>query len=115
MLFRSKAYLVERNRLRMAVRCLPWSWLIRAPFASLIRYGHHLGALRGERSRTAGFVKQHPAWLLPWLVLKAHLALLRDFPRLLAERRRVLRRISGRVFAERLRAHRISLREVASQ
>jgi GT2 family glycosyltransferase len=110
-----KAYLVERNRLRMAVRCLPWPWLVRAPFASVIRYVHHLGALRGERSRASGFVRQHPAWLLPWLVLKAHLALLRDFPRLLAERRRVLRRISGRVFTERLRAHRISLREVASQ
>ncbi len=110
-----KAYLVERNRLRMAVRCLPWSWLLRAPFASLVRYLHHLGALRGERSRTAGFVREHSVWQLPWLVVKAHLALLRDLPRLLMQRRRVRRRISGRAFAERLRAHRISLREVASQ
>lgn len=111
----AKAYLVERNRLRMAVRCLPASWLWRLPFASLARYCHHLGALRARRGKAAVFVQSQPAWLLPWLVLKAHLALIRDLPRLWRARLGVVRRLSAREFAARLRAHRISLREVAWQ
>lgn len=110
-----KAYLVERNRLRVAVRCLPWRWLWRVPFAGLLRYLFHLQSLRSGRGKAGAFARQHPAWLLPWLVLKAHLALLRDLPRLLLERRRVLRRLSPREFSARLNAHRISLREVAAQ
>ncbi len=109
-----KAYLVERNRLRLAVRCLPWTWLLRAPLASAYRYLLHVFAIRGT-SRSAEFTAKHPWWLLPWLVLKAHLALLRDLPRLLGERWRVRRRIPAREFARRLRAHRIPLREVATQ
>jgi GT2 family glycosyltransferase len=109
-----KAYLVERSRLRVAVRCLPWSWLARAPLASVARYWHHVRALRGQ-SRAAAFARRHPAWLLPWLVVKAHLALLRDLPALLRQRRRVVRRLAPREFAARLRAFRIPLREVAAQ
>jgi GT2 family glycosyltransferase len=110
-----KGYLVERNRLRLAVRCLPWSWLVRAPFASMIRYFHHLGMLTAGKGKAGAFVRQNPAWLLPWLVVKAHLALLRDLPRLLRERRRIPHRIPSREFAARLRGHRIPLREVAAQ
>lgn len=111
----AKAYLVERNRLRMAVRCLPAAWLWRLPFASLARYCHHLGAVLERRGKAAEFARSHPVWLLPWLALKAHLALFRDLPGLWSARRRVTRRLSAREFAARLRAHRISLREVALQ
>lgn len=110
-----KAYLVERNRLRMALRCLPWAWLAWLPPASLWRYACHAMALGTGRGKTGAFARQHPAWLLPWLALKAHLALLRDLPGLLRQRRRVLRRIPAREFTARLRAHRIALREVAAQ
>jgi len=110
-----KAFLVERNRLRLAVRCLPASWLALAPWAALVRYIHHLHALLVQRGKASAFAQRNPAWLLPWLVLKAHLALLRDLPRLWRERRRVMRRIQAREFAARLRRHRIPLREVATQ
>ena len=110
-----KAYLVERNRLRLAVRCLPVSWLAAAPFASCARYfWHAVAALRG-RGKAAEFARQDSAWKLPWLVLKAHIDLFAELPRLVRERRALLRRVSAAEFAARLRRHLVSLREVASQ
>lgn len=110
-----KAYLVERNRLRMAVRCLPMSWLLRLPWASALRYGYHFLAMASGRGSAGAFARGNSPWQLPWLVVKAHLALLRDLPSLWTQRRRVTRRISARALSARLRAHRVSLREVADQ
>jgi hypothetical protein len=36
-----KAFLVERNRARLAAVHLPWSWLLRAPVATTARYIDH--------------------------------------------------------------------------
>lgn len=110
-----KAYLVERNRLRMAVRCLPGWWLLRLPWASALRYGYHFLAMASGRGSAGAFARSNSPWRLPWLVMKAHLALLRDLPRLWAQRRGVARRISAREFSARLREHRVPLREVAAQ
>lgn len=110
-----KAYLVERNRLRVVARCLPWTWALRAPFASAVRYfWHAVFALRGT-GKAGEFVRGASPLSLPWIVVKAHLALLASLPRLLRERRAILRRVAPRAFSARLQRHRIPLREVAAQ
>lgn len=82
-----KAYLVERNRLRLAVRNFPWSWLLRVPFASLARYFWHLESLRSGRGKAADFIASGEApGKLVWYVVKAHLSLLKRLPRLLGQR-----------------------------
>lgn len=110
-----KAYLVERNRLRMVLKCFPLGWLLAAPFASGWRYLLHLAALLSGRGKAAEFrLAGQPAWQLAWFVLKAHLSLFFALPRLLAARRSVRRRIPARAMSALLRRHLISLREVAS-
>jgi GT2 family glycosyltransferase len=110
-----KAYLVERNRLRLVVRNFPASWVMLAPLYSLARYLFHLAALLTGRGKAGEFTAS--PWLLPWFVLKAHLVLLRDLPRLLRERAAIARtrKRTPREFAALLRAHLITLRKVAAQ
>ena len=112
-----KAYYVERNRLYTAIRNIPFSILIRAPFASLARYLWHAFSLLEKRGKAAEFQQAgYSAALLPWLVLRAHLSALVHLPRLLAARRRIraTARLTPREFQELLAAHSIALRQVAA-
>jgi GT2 family glycosyltransferase len=108
-----KAYLVERNRLALAVKCLPFSMLIAAPFAALERYWWHW-RLPGVAQE---FRRDSNAFTLIWIVCKAHLALFIELPWRLRDRWRTRRaaRISSAEFTALARRFRISPREVASQ
>lgn len=112
-----KAWFVERNRLRLCVRCLPLSWLAVVPFFASVRYAWHLIAMLEGRGKAAEFRQGGGSgWQLPWLVLKAHAALLGALPLLLRQRASIsrTRNVSPRNFAALLRRHSISLRSVAS-
>ncbi len=112
-----KAYYVERNRLYTVIRNFPLAMLIRAPFASLARYFWHLISLTEGRGKAAEYRQAgHSAVLLPFLVLRAHLAMLWRLPRLLAERRaiRAKARLSAREFEALLAEHSIGVRQVAA-
>jgi GT2 family glycosyltransferase len=112
-----KAYYVERNRLYTAIKNLPLAMLFRAPCVSLARYFWHLVSLIEGRGKTAEFRQAgHSAALLPFLVLRAHVAALFRLPRLLQQRRRIQRsaRLSTREFRALLAAHSIPVREVAA-
>lgn len=110
-----KAYLVERNRLRVAIRCFPVAWLLVAPLFSLGRYFWHVFYLLAGRGKAAEFARHTPAPALAWYVTKAHLVALRDLPDLLRQRRSIFRRVHAVEIRRLLRLHLISLREVASQ
>ncbi len=113
----AKAWFVERNRLRLCVRCLPLSWLAAVPFYALVRYGWHLAAMLAGQGKAAEFRQAGGSgWHLPWLVLKAHGALLAALPRLLRQRAFIARtrKLTPRQFATLLKSHSISLRSVAS-
>ena len=112
-----KAYYVERNRLYTALKNFPARTLWCVPVASCTRYFWHLIALAGGLGRTGEFRDAgHDVWLLPFLVLRAHLAALFRLPGLLAERRRIraARKLTPLEFERLAKAHAISLREVAS-
>ena len=112
-----KAWLVERNRLRVAVKNLPMPMLAVAPLYSMTRYFWHavfmgLGAGKTAEFRAGG----GSALQLPWIVLRANLDLLSSLPRLLRQRREIRRtaRLSSKQFTKLLRSHRISSRQVAA-
>lgn len=112
-----KAYYVERNRLYTIVKNFPARMLWGAPFASVARYFWHLAALTSGRGITAEYRDEgHSAAMLPWLVLRANLAVLFRMPGLLAARRRVrtTRRITASEFRALLERHSITVRQVAS-
>jgi GT2 family glycosyltransferase len=112
-----KAYYVERNRLYTILKNFPTRMLWPAPFASLARYFWHLTAIVAGRGKAAEYRQEgHSAIMLPWLVIRAHLAAVFRLPALLAARRRVraTRRISSTEFQALLERHSITVRQVAT-
>jgi GT2 family glycosyltransferase len=113
-----KAYLVERNRLRLTVRVLPAGWLLASPAHAALRYFWHAALMARGRGKAAEFRQDGgAAWRLPWLVLKAHLALAAALPRLLTERRAIARtrRRTAAEFTCLLKEYAIGVRQVAAQ
>jgi GT2 family glycosyltransferase len=112
-----KAWLVERNRLRVAVKNLPLSMLAAAPWYSLARYFWHAVYMKRGSGKSAEFREGGGSALqLPWIVLRSNLDLFSSLPRLLRERREIQRtaRLSPKQFVKLVRSHRISPREVAA-
>ena len=113
-----KAYLVERNRLRLAAKTFPANMLWRVPGAALVRYLGHLASIGSGAGAAHEFSRSSGGPLtLAWYVLKAHLALLPALPSLLAARRRIRAqaRITPGQFRALARRFSIAPREVASQ
>jgi GT2 family glycosyltransferase len=112
-----KAYYVERNRLYTVIKNFPARLLWRAPLATAARYFWHLVSIVSGHGKAAEFRDSgYSAAMLPFLVLRAHASMLLRLPRLLRERRRVMRMrsTSAGEFARLLARHSISVREVAS-
>lgn len=112
-----KAYLVERNRLFVLAKNYPAAMLLCAPFFTLARYFWHAVSVARGRGAAARFqAAGHGALKLTFYVVKAHLALCLNLPRLWRKRRDVRRRarISAAEFRQVIRRHFISPREVAS-
>ncbi|MBJ92894.1 MAG: hypothetical protein CMP23_00305 [Rickettsiales bacterium] len=113
-----KVFLVERNRVRVAITHLPRRWLLSAPLWTVARFG--VLALQGSRGQ--GLVGSFSLWqqaLLPVTLLAASGASLLAVPGSLARRRGMARMVraaggldDGR-WAALLRSHRVSLSELA--
>ena len=111
-----KAYLVERNRIALALKTFPADMLFRAFLAQFVRYFWHMAMLLRGSGKSAEFRDQgHGVAWLAWFVLRAHLAAFRALPRLWRQRRaiRASARIPASRFRELARRHSISLRRVA--
>jgi len=111
-----KAYYVERNRLFLVVKNFPLCSLLIAPFVAAVRYCWHIIFLMQGKGAAAQFTSESGAgWRLPFLVLQAHVATLRELPRLLRQRREIRAgaRIADGAFRQMLRHHSISPRDVA--
>jgi GT2 family glycosyltransferase len=114
-----KAYYVERNRLMLAVKNLPFRMLLVAPFYSLARYfWHALYAIGGRGKaaefRSGGSALGLPFLALPFYVLRAGFALIPHLPRLWRARRRMKRRLNSTQFRRLVRAYSIGPRQVAA-
>jgi GT2 family glycosyltransferase len=110
-----KAYYVERNRLFLAVKNLPFGDLLLAPFYSMARYFWHVVFALEGRGKAADFQRAgNSGRQLPVLVLRAHLALLARFPTLWKERRKMKRRFTPKQFRRLIRRFSISPRQVAA-
>ena len=105
-----KVMLVERNRARVAITHLPWSWLFASPWWTFRR---HLSLGRGLASGT-GLASSWVGWrrpLLPVVVLAAHAASMLDVPGSLRRRRA----LGGGIGASELEAARIGLDGLCSR
>lgn len=111
-----KAYYVERNRLFLVVKNYPLRLLLWVPVAAVVRYAWHMiFLLRGTGAAAQFAVESRAGWRLPWLVLRAHLALLGHLPRLLRQRHAIASgaRLSNSCFRRLLKRHSLSPRRIA--
>jgi hypothetical protein len=111
----TKAFLVERNRAWVALKCLPAPLLIVNPVFTLLRLGAQgFGAL--SRTGAAGrFASDHSVGALAAIFLRAVVAALRGLPRAWQKRRVVQRRrrISAFDALAWVTRYRMGLREIA--
>ncbi len=111
----TKAWYVERNRLRTVWKLFPLPDLLAAHFYSVARYLLHVLTAISGHGRAAEFrASGLPFWILPWLVIKAHFHLIARLPEILRLRFRTPRRLTARQFRAVLAAHRVGIKEVAS-
>jgi GT2 family glycosyltransferase len=110
-----KAFLVERNRAWVAVKCLPAPLLLLSPMFTALRLGAQaIGALT-HRGAAGRFAADHSTGTLAGVFLRAVLAALRGLPQAWNKRRAVQRqrRISNREAFTWLSRHGMRLREIA--
>ncbi|MCK4546055.1 MAG: glycosyltransferase family 2 protein [Candidatus Eisenbacteria sp.] len=111
----AKAFLVERNRVWVAVKILPLSMLVVSPVHTLARFAlQAYGALTG-RGAAGRFTSQYSAGSLIRVLLKAYWAALIGLEHPLRERRRILgrKKVPGAEIRRWFREHGISVREIA--
>jgi GT2 family glycosyltransferase len=110
-----KAFLVERNRVWVAVKTLPLSILLASPFYTLARFSlQAYGALTGKGA-AGRFTREYSAFSLVWILLKAYGAALAGLCHPLKERRRILgrKKVSNGEIRRWFRDHGMSVREIA--
>lgn len=84
-----KAYLVERNRLWVLIKCFPLRHLMAAPYHTLKRYFYHFLGIFFKKGPAAHFVEKTSVLELAWIAVKVYLSTLWHLPYLLAERARI--------------------------
>jgi len=110
-----KAFLVERNRAWVAIRCLPLPLLAASPFFTLLRFGAQAwGALRGHGA-AGRFTANHSPFALLAVLGRAGAAALRGLPEAWHKRRQtqLRRRIPATASIAWIRRYGMGVREIA--
>jgi GT2 family glycosyltransferase len=110
-----KAFLVERNRAWVAVKCLPAPLLVASPLFTALRLAAQAWGVVSRRGAAGRFASTHSAPALLLVLLRAYAAALRGLPGAWRKRRAIQRRrrVSTWEVLGWLRRYRMGLREVA--
>jgi GT2 family glycosyltransferase len=87
-----KAFLVERNRAWVAVKCLPAPLLLVSPLFTALRLAAQAWGVLSRRGAAGRFATAHSPWALLVVLLRAYAAALRGLPGAWRKRRVVQRR-----------------------
>lgn len=110
-----KAFLVERNRIWVAVKSFPIKFLIMGFFYTFSRYCYQaFGALSGKGA-AGKFTKEVNKIELVKILLKANFSALAGMPKMLRKRHKIMKkkRISNKEFHELIRRYGISAKTIA--
>ena len=110
-----KAFLVERNRIWVAVKSFPVSLLILGIFYTMLRYFYQaLGALTGKGA-AGKFTKEVNKLELIKILIKANISAFLGLPKMLKKRKEIMKkkRISNRELYTLLKRFGISARTIA--
>lgn len=110
-----KAFLLERNRLWVLIKCFPFKHLCKAPLYTLARYLLTIYGMIVKKGPAAHYVEKLSTLSLMWIACKVYLSTIWNLFYLLKERRKVMRdkTTSDEEFDEWMRLYGLSAREVA--
>ena len=110
-----KAFLVERNRIWVATKCLPASMLAITPVFTALRLAAQAWGALTKRGAAGRFAASRSRMELFGILLRAWTAALRQLPQAWRKRRQIqaTRRISGLDAWRWLRLYRMGVREIA--
>jgi len=86
---REKAFLVERNRIWVAIKLLPLSLLLASPLLTLARYLCQGYAAMTYKGVSGSFTRNYSRFELLSILVRAYVSALRQLPAMVRERRRV--------------------------
>jgi GT2 family glycosyltransferase len=87
-----KAFLVERNRCWVAVKCLPAPWLAASPLFTALRLAAQAWGALSHRGAAGRFTASHSPAALVGVLVRAYAAALRGLPAAWRKRRDIQRR-----------------------
>jgi GT2 family glycosyltransferase len=107
-----KAFLIERNRIWVALKTFPMSLLVVSPFFTAIRLAYHAYGSLFMVGSSGRYASECSRGQLALMMLRAYWSGLKYFPEMWRSRRKIRRfaRLSNRDFANLIRKHRITLR-----
>jgi GT2 family glycosyltransferase len=107
-----KAFLIERNRIWVAVKTFPISLLLLSPFFTALRLGYHAYGSLFMVGSSGQYAAECSRARLALMMLKAYWSGLKHFPQMWRSRRKIRQfaRMTNRDFAALIRKHRITLR-----
>jgi len=109
-----KIFLIERNRIWLAVKLFPGRQLLQLPFYSATRYLFSLWALVTGAGDVGRMARQGSVGGILWAVVRAQAAAALGLPLMWAKRREIQRgqQIPGNEFVRLLKQHSISARQL---
>jgi GT2 family glycosyltransferase len=110
-----KAFLLERNRLWVVIKCYPLPHLLASPFHTLARYFFHFIGIFQKKGPAAQYVKKISIFSLAWIMVKVYLSTIYHLPHLLRERYVIQKRskASARRFELWMKRYGINAKETA--
>jgi GT2 family glycosyltransferase len=108
-----KAFYVERNRIWLVLKLFPASLILASPWHTAVRFALQAWGAVSGRGAAGRLAEERSLFHLALVTLRAWLSAAAGVPRVLQERRRVLRRIDARAFAALIAENRLGAREVA--
>lgn len=107
-----KAFLIERNRIWVAVKTFPLPLLLVSPFFTLARFAFHAYGAIFMIGSSGQYAADSSRFRLALTIMKAYWSGLKGMPRMWAARRKIQRtaRMTRQAFTSLLLKHRIKLR-----
>ena len=87
-----KAFLLERNRLWVVIKCYPLPHLLASPFHTLTRYFYHFIGIFQKKGPAAQYVKKISILSLAGIMVRVYLSTIYHLGHLLRERHEILKK-----------------------
>ncbi len=110
-----KAFLVERNRLWVVIKCFPLPHLLASPFHTVARYFFHLYGIVGHKGPASQYVEKISLASLLVIMVRVYLSTIWNLPHLFKERAVIMKKTktTARQFELWMRRYGLTSRQAA--